>query len=224
MDTTGVRFGFLSVSAIKASVAAPEKYYELVGNERTGYRFASKAAAAPDYSCYAAGNGNVSPFPRSSILALGEGVDAATDPLDWIADWKAYAGGYLPIDLPYKYIAGGETPEETVWPEGIDREWVLGMAETLGCRRLLLTRPMTFGSHEESRRQVSATGIRRIRMLGMEPAAPALGVLYGSDDGVRWTPLRQFDPRAAALVLAPPRLFWRLLLIGSFESVALEVS
>lgn len=209
----GIRFAFLSVSALKASVAAPEKYHELTGNERTGYRFASKAAPAPDYSCHASGRGFVAPFPRVSLLALGDGVDADTDPMDWIADWEKYGEGYLPASLPYKYWRNDvASSESAVWPEGIDAEEVLEIAGSIGSACILLTRPMTLATHEESRRHAEATAIRRIRVLGIRSDAPAFAVLYGSDDGVRWSPLRRFDPRMSALVLTPPRLFWRLLL------------
>ena len=140
-NATGIRFAFLSASAIKASVAAPEKYYELVGNERTGYRMSSKTAPSPDYSSYAEAAGYVAPFPKESMLALGDGVDPATDPMDWIADWQNVGNGYLPTSLPHKYW-NADTSEEAPWPEGIDRDEILATAESFGMPYVLLTRPM----------------------------------------------------------------------------------
>ena len=225
----GIRFAFLSKAAIKASVAAPEKYYELVGNERTGYRLSSKAAAIPDYSCYADAYGYVTPFPRTSMLALGEGVDANTDPLDWIADWRPASDpidtakeGYLPAALPYKYCIPGWTdptdptaPGNSVWPDGIDKDTILTMAEETGASYVLLTRPMTLATDAVSRRHAKPTAIRTLHLHGLNPEATALAVLYGSDDCVRWTPFRRFDPRVRHCVLTPPRLFWRLLIMES---------
>ena len=213
-QATGIRFSFLSKSAIKASVAAPEKYYELVGNERTGYRLSSKVAPAPDYSCYAATYGYVPPFPKESLLALGEGTDTDTDPLDWIADWVRQGEGYLPASLPYKYwSAGSSDPESAVWPDGIDEDFILETAEAIGASRILLTRPMTFATNEKSRRHAKPTAIRTLRVLGIPDGCNAHAILYGSDDGIRWTPLRRFDPRLPSLLLTPPRLFWRLVII-----------
>lgn len=224
-QATGIRFSFLSESAIKASVAAPEKYYELVGNERTGYRLSSKAAPAPDYSCHAAAYGYVPPFPKESLLAIGEGTDPDTDPLDWIADWVRQGEGYLPASLPYRYwSATGSEPESAVWPDGIDKDFILETAESMGASHILLTRPMTFATHEQSRRHAEPRAIRAIHVLGIPADAQALALLYGSDDCIRWTPLRRFDPRIPSLVLTPPRLFWCLLIMSSFTQIALEVS
>ncbi|MDE5850710.1 MAG: hypothetical protein K2H38_11250 [Muribaculaceae bacterium] len=223
-NATGIRFAFLSSSAIKASVAAPEKYYELVGNERTGYRLSSKATAIPDYSCYAGLHGYVPPFGRESLLALGEGVDADTDPLDWIADWYKTEGGYLPASLPYIYIHDAAVGiDDVAWPEGIDAEAVLAEAEAIDAGGVLLTRPMTFASDAQSRRNAKPRSIRDIRIVGLDSSEPALGILYGSDDGLRWTPLRRFDPRVRTSVLTPPRLFWRLLLFSCDTPLAIEV-
>ncbi|MDE7351067.1 MAG: hypothetical protein K2N25_08370, partial [Muribaculaceae bacterium] len=213
-NATGIRFAFLSASAIKASVAAPEKYYELVGNERTGYRFGSKAVALPDYSCYAGAYGHVPPFPRESLLALGEGVDTDTDPLDWIADWYKTEGGYLPASLPYIYRHDYHPGIDDVdWPEGIDAEAVSAEAEAIGAGSVLLTRPMAFAGDALSRRNAEPRSIREIRILGLDSSGASLGILYGSDDGVRWMPLRRFDPRVRTSVLTPPRMLWRLLLV-----------
>lgn len=131
-NAMGIRFSFLTASAVKASVAAPEKYYELVGNVRTGYRLSSKAAAAPDYSCYASVSGYVAPFGRDSLLALGEDVDAAVDPLDWIADWQTQGEGYLPASLPCRFWNmdphAPPASGSVVWPEGIDGEAVMRLS------------------------------------------------------------------------------------------------
>ena len=213
----GIRFGFLSSSALKASVAAPEKYYEMVGNGRTGYRISSKAASLPDYSCYAASFGGVAPFPRQSLILTGDGVDPDTDPLDWIADWVKTEEGYLPASLPYKYwsINGDNTSgsAEAVWPEGIDPDTAMATAERLGLPCILLTRPMAFASDSVGRRHAEPTAICSMRVVGLPSDKGAHTILYGSDDGVRWTAHRQFDPRSEARLLTPPRLFWRLLLM-----------
>lgn len=226
-NATGIRFAFLSKSAIKGSVAAPEKYYELVGNERTGYRISSKAAPAPAYSCYATIYGYTPPFPREALLVLGTDMDEDTDPLDWIADWEAAGNGYLPLSLPYKYRnpGNGDVSAGVTWPEGIDAEFVMQTAAELGASYVLLTRPMTLASGERSRRYAVPVAIRRIRIPGIPSAGAALAALYGSDDCVRWRQLRRFDPRRTSLVLAPPRSFWRLLLWGSalgFNSIFLD--
>lgn len=216
-NVEGIRFKFLSTSAVKASVAAPEKYYELVGNARTGYRFSSKAAAALDYSCYAKEFGHVSPFPRESLLALGADVAADTDPMDWIADWQKAGEGYLPTTLPYIYRRESGSQEDSEWPEGIDRDEVMAMAEELGMSGVLLTRPMAFAADSRSRRNAEARAIRWLHVQGLGDE-PALAILYGSTDCRRWTAMRRFDPRRPALLLTPPRPWWRLLLYGTRAS------
>lgn len=226
-NSTGIRFVFLSKSAIKASVAAPEKYHELVGNERTGYRLSSKAVPAPDYSSHASMFGYVPPFPCESLLALGEDVDPGTDPMDWIADWIQHGEGYLPASLPYKYRNNDSSDQSYVgWPEGIDKEEVLALADSPEISGILLTRPMTFADDSAGRRHAEPRSIRTIRVLGLDASSPALAILYGSDDCVRWEALRRFDPRVRTSVLTPPRLFWRLLLIGNIREtqMALEIT
>ena len=218
-NATGIRFAFLSKPAIKASVAAPEKYYELVGNDRTGYRLGSKSVALPDYSCYADLYGFVPPFRRESLIAPGEDIDAHTDPLDWIADWHKTSEGYLPASLPYKFRHKDQSAsEDKLWPEGFDNDFIRATAETSGLTGVMLTRPMTFAKDALSRRHAGATAIRTIRIPGLPHDAPALAMLYGSDDCIRWTPLRRFDPRRESHVLTPPRLFWRMLLYGEQAS------
>ncbi len=209
-NATGIRFAFLSISSIKASVAAPEKYYELVGNERTGYRLSSKAVSSPDYSCYASVYGYVPPFPRESLLALGEDVDTDTDPLDWIADWIKTEEGYLPASLPYKYY--NPDSADIIWPVGFDADFIRETAESHGTTYVLLTRPMVFASDSQSRRHAEPKAIRTIQIAGLYADSPALAILYESDDCIHWTAIRRFDPRRRSLLLTPPRLFWRLLL------------
>lgn len=210
---TGIRFAFLSSSAIKASVAAPEKYYELVGNERTGYRISSKAAASPDYSCYAETYGYVPPFPRETLIATGADVDTDTDPMDWIADWKKVGEGYLPTSLPSKYLSADSADNDEAWPEGMDRDEAMEIAERLDMPYLLLTRLLTPTAGSLHQRNVAAHAIRTIRVHGM-PDAPALAILYGSDDCRHWTAMRRFDPRVKNYLLTPPRCWWCLLLFG----------
>lgn len=226
-NATGIRFSFLSSSAIKASVAAPEKYYEMVGNERTGYRISSKAAPLPDYSCYAERYGIVPPFPRKSLLALGDGVASDTDPMDWIADWREYGDGYLPLSLPTKFSdADAGNPEEGAsWPEGIGKEDILNLASTLNLPYGLLTRPMAFSSDSRSRHNASPRSIRYMHVHGLSDA-PALAILYGSNDCRHWTPIRRFAPQRHSLLLTPPRFWWRLLILSQspIANAAIELS
>ena len=213
-NTIGIRFAFLSTSSIKASVAAPEKYYEFVGNERTGYRISSKAAVAPDYSCYAAIYGSVTPFSREALLALGNDVSADTDPMDWIADWVQSGEGYLPLSLPYKYRNPDSAPESFTFPEGIDADFIKETSTTLEMPYILLTRPMVFASDSRSRRNAEPRVIRTIQVLGLSDS-PALGIIYGSNDCRHWEALRSFDPHIKSHIITPPRLWWRLLLFSS---------
>lgn len=212
-NSTGIRFAFLSTSSIKASVAAPEKYYELVGNPRTGYRVSSKTAPAPDYSCYASPYGYVMPFSRASLSVPGNDVAADTDPMDWIADWTEAGEGYLPASLPYIY-RNTEYSESGAFPDGIDADEIIETAETLGMTYILLTRPMALASDSRSRRNAEPRDIRSIQVLGLSDS-PALGVLYGSNDCRRWEAIRSFDPHLMQPVMTPPRLWWRLLLYTS---------
>lgn len=223
-NAIGIRFAFLSTSSIKASVTAPEKYYEFVGNERTGYRVSSKAAATPDYSCYAATYGSVMPFSRESLLALGNDVSADTDPMDWIADWIETGDGYLPSTLPYKYRNPDTASESVSFPDGIDADEIIETAETLGMTNILLTRPMALSSDSRSRRNAEPRAIRSIQVLGLSDSL-ALGVLYGSNDSRHWEALRRFDPHLKSHILTPPRLWWRLLLYTaqSNKSLALHL-
>lgn len=216
-NADGIRFTFLSTSSVKASVAAPEKYYELVGNSRTGYRFSSKAAAAPDYSCYAKEYGSVEPFSRESLLALGADVDADTDPMDWIADWQEVGDGYLPTTLPYVLRNGDAANHDAAWPEGIDKDEVMGMAEELGMPNVLLTRPMAFSPDARSRRHAEPRAIRMMHVHGLG-SEPAIAILYGSTDCRHWTLICSFDPRRPSLLLTPPRPWWRLLLLRNLTT------
>ncbi|MDE6631629.1 MAG: hypothetical protein K2K23_01375, partial [Muribaculaceae bacterium] len=217
-NTTGIRFAFLSTSSIKASVAAPEKYYELAGNQRTGYRMSSKTAPTPDYSCYASLLGHVPPFSRESLLVAGNEVSADTDPMDWIADWEEAGEGYLPASLPYVY-RNPESSDASALPDGIDIEEIPEIAETLGTTYILLTRPMALASDSRSRRNAEPRAIRSIQVLGLSDA-PALAILYGSYDCRHWEAIRSFDPRLKSHILSPPRLWWRLLLYTAHPAEA----
>ncbi len=226
-NSTGIRFAFLSSSAIKASVAAPEKYYELVGNRRTGYRMSSKSAPEPDYSCYADLYGYVPPFPRESMLALGDGVAPETDPMDWIADWRESGDGYLPLFLPQKFMEGDSSnPEENFeWPDGIEKDEIMALMHSMEMTGLLLTRPMALGAENASRRNATERGIRSMSIHGLSDS-PALAILYGSHDGSHWKEMRRFDPRRPAMLLSPPRFWHRLLLLtqGTHRSGGLALN
>ena len=221
-NAIGIRFSFLSTSSIKASVAAPEKYYEFVGNKRTGYRMSSKAAAAPDYSCYAAIYGSVTPFSRESLLVLGSDVSADTDPMDWIADWTEAENGYLPSNLPYKYRNPDSASESFTFPEGIDTDYISETAISFEMPYILLTRPMALAADSRSRRNAEPRAIRSIQVLGLSDS-PALGVLYGSNDCRHWEALRSFDPHIKSHVLSPPRTWWRFLLFSAQHEKSLAL-
>ena len=213
-NSLGIRFAFLSSSAMKSSVAAPEKYYEFVGNERTGYRVSSKATVAPDYSCYAVKYGYTHPFPRLSLLALGDGVADDTDPMDWIADWGKTGDGYLPNSLPYKYRISespGASGEVACYPDGIDPDDINAISQSLSMPWILLTRPMAFASDSRSRRNAEPRAIRNIHIHGLSDT-PAYAILFGSNDCRHWEAMRSFDPRIRNTILTPPRVWWRLLL------------
>lgn len=76
-NALGIRFQFLSESSLKHSVAAPEKYYKVTGNDSTGWRTAAKEAPQPDYSEYAGIYGYVPPFRLNLSGAL------AATPIRW---------------------------------------------------------------------------------------------------------------------------------------------
>lgn len=216
-NATGIRFAFLSTSAIKSSVAAPEKYYELVGNQRTGYRISSKAAATPDYSVYFSNFGFTPEFSKNSLLVSGDGISRDIDPLDWIADWKKSGDGYLPTNLPHIYTnrtADGDDSDGIVFPEGIDRNDILSIAENFGLTFILLTRPIAYTSNQTSRHTISPVAIRSMRIQGL-PDASCHAILYGSDDCRHWQPLRSFNPHTRHIIFSPPRLWHRLLIIAS---------
>ena len=213
----GLRFSFLSTSRMKHSVAAPEKYYLQTGNAATGYRLASKAAPQPDYSEYARHFGYVPPFAAAAMTQ--EGCDA--DAMEWIADWEKSGGGYLPAALPYIYRSLAAMQKV---PSGVDVDFIGRLMESTGYRHIVLTRPMTFADAEKSRRRAAPRGVERMRIAGL-PEGGCVAVLLGSDGGRVYTPMRQFDPKATTVLLSPPRLFHRLLLLGerAFRAVGLWV-
>lgn len=218
-NATGIRFTFLSTEMLKYSVAAPEKYYQLTGNENTGYHIASKAAEEADYTGYADKFGFVSPFPKESMLAAG----SEADPMEWIADWEESGDGYLPASLPYNLRSRQAGTEDSVG--GIENGYLTQLKDSTGMRNILLTRPMTFAEAEKSRRKATAKGVRGIRILGLtDPKCVA--VLLGSHDGRHFQALRQWNPHTTSLLLTPPRLFHRLLLLSedTFPDLALEVT
>lgn len=217
-NATGIRFAFLSSGNLKYSVAAPEKYYLLTGNEKTGYRMASKATGLPDYSEYAGEYGYAPPFPVDALRQQG----GSFDPLDWIADWEKSGEGYLPLSLPYIYRSAGDA--SVVIPDGVDSGYISDMMEATGYSHLLLTRPMTFADAEKSRRKAEARGVKRLKIHGLKDK-PCVAVLFGSMDGTHYEPLRQFNPHVTSLLMSPPRLFHRLLLLSdsSLFPLALDI-
>lgn len=208
-NALGVRFSFLTTSSLKYSVAAPENYHRLIGNVNTGYRCASKAADTPEYSCYVKTFGLVPPFPAAFLLPEGSGAD----PLGWIADWESAGEGYLPVWLPaaHRSPESGEVAGSSL-PVGMDAACIHALADATGFRHVVLTRPMTFAEAEKSRRKAKPRGVTAMRILGLSGAG-CLAVLLGSDDGTAWQPLRRWNPNVTSLLLSPPRLFHRLLLL-----------
>lgn len=230
-NATGVRFAFLSEGSMKASVAASEKYYRLYGNPQTGYRLASKAAPAADYSVYAELYGAAPLFPVDSLTAM----ESSADPFAWIADWEKIEDGCLPISLPYACrgavvgggddVGGGGDGTTPAIPEYADAGLASKIMAATGWKNVLLTRPMTFAGAERSRRNAAAQSVRTLRVIGL-PDSDALGVLLGSDDGRRYEALRIFDPHGSRMLLTPPRLFHRLLLAGAapFGALAIQIN
>lgn len=226
-NVLGVRLGFLSEGNMKASVAAPEKYYRLYGTPQTGYRLSSKTAPVPDYTVYAARYGVVPSFPAEALVAAG----SDTDPSLWIADWEKYGEGWLPLSLPYSCrsadLSGGGD-EESGGAPSIPENADAGLAEKLmaatGWKNFLLTRPMALATAERSRRAATPKGVARLRILGLGEEG-CVAVLLGSDDGRRYEALRIFDPRDTFTLLSPPRLLHRLLIVSEAPpgSLALEI-
>lgn len=205
-NARGVRLDFLTMSAVKASVSAPEKYYLLQGNPNTGYRFASKAAPLPDYSVYASDAGSVAPFPLASLMA----EETETDPFAWIADWHAAGAGALPNSLSVGSSASGQPSQSDI--PGVDCAAIKEKALALGLPAALLTRPMALGK-SASRRGAERRGIVSMAIHGLLPGRHR-AMLLGSDDGARYSLLRDWDPTATALLLSPPRRWVRLLLLS----------
>lgn len=235
-NALGIRFSFLSLGNMKSSVAAPEKYYRHYGNTQTGYRLSSKADTVTDYSVYAAAGGAVAPFAVASLAADG----TSSDPFDWIADWERFGNGCLPLSLPYRFRTkddnstdsdqesgqeSGLSPGVQSIPPTMDAGLTAVIKEATGWSHFLLTRPMTFSSAEKSRRNAVHRSVKVLRVLGLSNA-DCVAVLLGSDDGLRFEPLRMFDPRVSFRLLSPPRLFYRLLLVSEepFGALALEAT
>lgn len=229
-NVLGVRFSFLSDGNMRSSVAAPEKYYRLYGNANTGYRLSSKAAPVADYSVFADVYSVLPAFAVDSLVAK----DSSADPFSWIADWEKYASGCIPISVPYSLRGSFAVVEEDescgvdvvncAIPEAMDAGVTAKLLQTTGWRNYILTRPMAFASAERSRRNAVRKAVKSLHILGL-PDSDCLAVLFGSDDGCHFEPLRLFDPHATFLLLSPPRLFHRLLIISSspFSSLALNV-
>lgn len=232
-NVLGVRFSFLSDGNMKSSVAAPEKYYRLYGNANTGYRLSSKAAPAADYSVYTDVYQALPAFAVASLVAK----DSSADPFSWIADWEKSDTGCVPVSVPYAVRGSDASPiwNETVVgngddaityfiPEAIDAGITAKLLQATGWRYFVFTRPMVFASEGSSRRNVVRTAVKSLHILGL-PDSDCLSVLFGSDDGCHYEPLRLFDPHVTFLLLSPPRLFHRLLFISSspFSSLAIDV-
>lgn len=219
--TTGVRFAFLSLSAMKSSVAAPEKYYQLFGNSKTGYRFSSKTTTLPDYSVYAEAMGTLIPFPIETLIAKTLPNPSDADPLDWIADWRRSGNGVLPARPVV--VSNGISVGVADLPDGLLPEQLRQMAEKLNMPNVVLTRPMALGI-SQARRNASLSDIRRCEIHGLSDGAH-LALLFGTDDGSHYTLMRAWNPALYASILAPRRRWMRLLLLSEKASkeLCLEV-
>ncbi len=204
-NAMGIRFSFLTESALKASVAAPDKYYLLQGNPRTGYKYSSKAAASADYSVYTAATGSMLPFAKEALRQK----DSDIDPFDWIADWREVAGGCLPLSLRHQQ---GTDPSAIPLPEGIDSAQLREYSAALSLPGVLLTRPMTMAA-TSIRRNSTRRAIMRLKIHGL-PECRNIAVIFGSDDGRRYTPLRAWNPAAGTVVMSPARTWHRLLIMS----------
>lgn len=204
-NAMGIRFSFLTESALKASVAAPDKYYLLQGNPRTGYKYSSKAAAAADYGVYTAATGSVQPFAKDALKQK----DSDIDPFDWIADWREVAGGCLPLSLRRQQ---GSDPATIPLPEGIDSTQLREYSTALSLPGVLLTRPMTM-SATASRRNSARRAMMRLKIHGLHDCRN-IAVIFGSDDGRRYTPLRAWNPATGTIVMSPARTWHRLLIMS----------
>lgn len=232
-NALGVRLSFLSVGNMKSSVAAPEKYYQLYGNKQTGYRLSAKAMPPADYSIYAGVYPVMPAFATAALVAVG----SSADPFCWIADWERYGNGCIPLSVPYSLrglntvVPGdgndGEN-EADASASAIPEKMDAGMADKImsetGWRNFLITRPMAFAASERSRRKAERKAVKSLHILGI-PSGDCIAVLLGSDSGSHYEPLRIFDPNESFLLLSPPRLFHRLLLISSnpLSSLALDI-
>ncbi len=204
-NAMGIRFSFLSESAMKASVAAPDKYYLLQGNPRTGYKYSSKVAPAADYSVFCSASGVITPFAKETLRQK----DSDIDPFDWIADWREVSGGCLPLSLRHSG-ASGSTPLPL--PAGIDYAQLREYSMALSLPGVLLTRPMTMSATTD-RRNAARRGIGRLKIHGLSDCRN-YAVIFGSDDGSHYTPLRAWNPAAGTIVMTPARRWHRLLIMS----------
>lgn len=232
-NVLGVRLSFLTAGNMKSSVAAPEKYYRLYGNKQTGYRLSAKAAPAADYSIYACVYPVMPAFATASLMATG----SSADPFCWIADWERYGDGCIPLSVPYSLrgsnsVGSGDANDEenvadaavSAIPESMDAGLAERIMSETGWRNFLITRPMAFAESERSRRKATRKAVKSLRILGLS-SGDCIAVLLGSDCGSVYESLRVFDPHVSFLLLSPPRLFHRLLLISSspLSSLALDI-
>lgn len=205
----GIRFSFMTESRIRNSVAAPDKYYRLLGERESGQYVMSAAATPPDYGEYVRQCGMLPAFPAAALRQ--EGLDA--DPLDWIADWRREGDGYLPVDAAQPVAGAADIASAA--PEGLDASltrMMQDMQAMTGYRHWLLTRPMTFSEAERSRRHAEPTSPLRIRIYGIAPEAEAIAVLLSSTDGRVYEADMAFDPVGETALLPCRRLFRRLLI------------
>lgn len=211
-NATGIRFSFLSESALKVSVAAPDKYYLLQGNPRTGYKYSSKATPMPDYSVYSGQTGSVRPFAKDSLLQK----DCDADPFDWIADWRETTDGCLPLSLRTTPLSDTSS---LPLPAGIDAGKLREMCDRHELPVALLTRPLALGTGS-NRRNAARRGINRLKIHGLMPGRHK-AALFGSDNGYDYALLRVWDPTKTVVVMSPPRRWHRVMIMS--ERIATQL-
>lgn len=114
------------------------------------------------------------------------------------------------------YAASDVSDLSQVWPPGMDRTDACAWLENSGHTCLMLTRPLSLSGDIATCHRATATEIRRLQVCGL-PAdgAPVAAILYGTQDGSDYRPLRLFDPRRTTIARTLPHLRYRLLLTST---------